>query len=160
MPRSNDDAGAAYAAPEPSKEIPILAYNNDVNINNNENDDDRLSQQTLPLPLPPEYAMIEINGNLIAPVEFPKGDTCLKIFGADKRVELGKLFLKGPGKTPMMILGNHELTGEVKKLDDPFCLMEKKYNEDVTPKQIESYQIIGIVKEKFLFENYPKAIMR
>jgi hypothetical protein len=59
-----------------------------------------------------------------------------------------------------MILGNHELTGKVVKLADPFCLMEKKYNESVTPKEIEAYQIIGIVREKFLFNNYPKAIMR
>jgi len=59
-----------------------------------------------------------------------------------------------------MILGSHQLTGEEKKIDDPFCLMEKKYKEGVTPKQIESYQIIGIVKKKFLFKNYPKVIMR
>ena len=59
-----------------------------------------------------------------------------------------------------MILGSHQVTGQVEKLEDHFCLMEKKYNDDVTPKQIESYQIIGIVKEKFLFKNYPKVIMR
>lgn len=63
-------------------------------------------------------------------------------------------------QTPVMILGNHQLTGQVEKLDDPYCLMEKKYNENVTPKQIEAYQIIGIVTEKLLFKNYPKAIMR
>ena len=60
----------------------------------------------------------------------------------------------------MMILGSHELKGEVVKLDVPFCLMEKTYDESVTPKQIKAYQIVGIVKEKFLFKNYPKVIMR
>jgi len=59
-----------------------------------------------------------------------------------------------------MILGNHELKGEVVSLKTPFCLMEKKYDETVKPKQIQAYQIKGIVKEKFLFKNYPKAIMR
>ena len=64
-----------------------------------------------------------------------------------------------------MILGSHQVTGHVEKLDDPFCLMEKKYKhtDDTSTskkKQIESYQIIGIVKEKFMFKNYPKVIMR
>ena len=62
-----------------------------------------------------------------------------------------------------MILGNHQLKGEVIKLKDPFCLMEKTYDESVTavtPKKIEAYQIKGLVTEKFLFKNYPKAIMR
>ncbi len=60
----------------------------------------------------------------------------------------------------MMILGNHELKGEVVKLKDPFCLMEKTYDESVTPKMIRAYQIKGLVTEKLLFKNYPKAIMR
>ena len=60
----------------------------------------------------------------------------------------------------MMILGNHELTGEEVSLKDPFCLMEKKYDESVTPKQIKAYQIIGMVHKKFLFKNYPKVIIR
>ena len=59
-----------------------------------------------------------------------------------------------------MILGNHQLKGEVVKLENSFCLMEKKYDESVTPKKIQAYQIIGIVTEKFLFKTYPKAIMR
>mmetsp|Transcript_26707 Transcript_26707/g.62413 ORF Transcript_26707/g.62413 Transcript_26707/m.62413 type:complete len:155 (-) Transcript_26707:939-1403(-) len=140
----------SYVAPETSKVIPVLAYNN--GSEDNDNDDESH--------LPPEYAMIELNGNLIAPVELPPGDTCRQIFGTDRRVELGKLYMQGPEKTPIMILGSHQLTGEEKKIDDPFCLMEKKYKEGVTPKQIESYQIIGIVKKKFLFKNYPKVIMR
>ena len=74
-------------------------------------------------------------------------------FHLDHRLLFGK-------QTPTMILGNHQLKGEVVKLKDPFCLMEKTYDESVTPKQIKAYQIIGIVTEKFLFKTYPKAIMR
>lgn len=59
-----------------------------------------------------------------------------------------------------MILGNHQLTGQIESLKKPFCLMEKKYKKGVTPKEIEAYQIIGIVQKKFLFKNYPKVIMR
>ena len=90
----NPDAAAAsgagkgntkkvYADPEPSKEIPVLAYRHD-------DDDDEGGHS------PPEYAMIELNGNLIPPVEFPPGETCLQIFGKDRTVELGKLYRKGP----------------------------------------------------------------
>eukprot|EP00533_Pseudo-nitzschia_delicatissima_P011087 CAMPEP_0116101416 /NCGR_PEP_ID=MMETSP0327-20121206/12800_1 /TAXON_ID=44447 /ORGANISM="Pseudo-nitzschia delicatissima, Strain B596" /LENGTH=134 /DNA_ID=CAMNT_0003593379 /DNA_START=110 /DNA_END=514 /DNA_ORIENTATION=- len=132
-------SATGFAAPEASKEIPVLAYDGGS---------------------PPEYAMIEVNGNLVPPVEFPPEDTCVQVFGKDRTVELGKLYRNGPEKTPMMILGNHQLTGEVVKLKDSFCLMEKKYDESVTPKKIEAYQIIGMVTEKFLFKNYPKAIMR
>lgn len=73
-----------------------------------------------------------------------------------------------------MIVGSHQLKGKVIKLKDPFCLMEKRYKVSDEPeskssssqpkkkkqKQIESYQIIGIVKEKYHFVTYPKVIMR
>ena len=74
-----------------------------------------------------------------------------------------------------MIVGSHQLKGKVIKLKDPFCLMEKRYTfiessdessslssqpKKKKQKQIESYQIIGIVKEKFHFVTYPKVIMR
>ncbi|MGK3755087.1 MAG: hypothetical protein ACI8RD_007396 [Bacillariaceae sp.] len=74
-----------------------------------------------------------------------------------------------------MIVGSHQLKGKVIKLKDPFCLMEKRYKvsdesesksssssqpKKKKQKQIESYQIIGIVKEKYHFVTYPKVIMR
>lgn len=69
----------AFAAPEASKEIPVLAYSHDGSS-------------------PPEYAMIELNGNLVPPVEFPPKDTCVQVFGKDRTVELGKLYRNGPEK--------------------------------------------------------------
>jgi hypothetical protein len=59
-----------------------------------------------------------------------------------------------------MILGNHQLKGTVEKLKESFCLMQKKYDENIEPKALDSYQIIGIVKQKYLFNSYPKVIMR
>lgn len=174
MSQTYNNEANGYVVPEKSKIIPIRSYQEDPknqirNGENNDNDDD-------PAAIPaPEYAMIELNGILISPVEFPTDDECRSVFGSDQRVELGKLYMVGPEKIPTMILGSHQLKGKVKKLKDPFCLMEKRYTNGTTDdgnnnnsnvglssssKQIESYQIIGIVKEKFLFETYPKAIMR
>ena len=42
---------------------------------------------------PPEWAMIELNGNLIAPMEFPTEDVSQPILGGEDRVELGSLEL-------------------------------------------------------------------
>ena len=67
------------ASPEASKEIPVLAYSSKSSS-------------------PPEYAMIEVNGNLIPPIEFPPEETCVQVFGKDRTVELGKLFRSGPDK--------------------------------------------------------------
>lgn len=44
---------------------------------------------------PPEWAMIELNGNLIAPVEYPTKETSQTVLGGEDQVELGKLDL-GP----------------------------------------------------------------
>lgn len=81
--KGNDEVSCL--ASEKSTVIPILAH-----TDSDDNGDE--------VNLPPEYAMIEVNGNLIAPVEFPPGDSCREIFGADRRVELGKLYMKGPEK--------------------------------------------------------------
>lgn len=70
-----------FAPPEASKEIPILSYHG------NSNDAS-----------PPEFSMIELNGNLIPPVEFPPEETCVRVFGKDRTVELGKLYREGPDK--------------------------------------------------------------
>lgn len=54
-----------------------------------------------------------------------------------------------------MILGSHQLKGKVETLKEPFCIMEKEYvNEKL------HYQVVGVVQEKLLFNQYPKIIMR
>lgn len=59
-------------------------------------------------------------------------------------------------KNPTLILGSHQLKGKTEKLKEPFSLMEKTYDEN----QELSYRVIGFVKQKFIFNQYPKVIMR
>lgn len=54
-----------------------------------------------------------------------------------------------------MILGTHELKGKVEKLKQPFCILEKQSDEENA-----SYEVTGVVKQKLLFNQYPKIIMR
>ena len=56
-----------------------------------------------------------------------------------------------------MILGSHQLKGKVEKLNEPFTVMEKQYDEH---QKLESYQVVGVVRQKHMFNQYPKAIMR
>ena len=54
-----------------------------------------------------------------------------------------------------MILGTHELKGEVVTLKEPLCVMRKrKRGQEV------NYTVVGVVTKKFLFNQYPKSIMR
>ena len=116
----------------------------------------------------PEYAMIELNGELISPVEFPTSQECQSIFDSHGVVELGKLYFDDNTKNPVMILGNHQLKGSIEKLKDPFCLFEKIYGDDDdndnddgnNSKSLRSYNIKGMITTKYLFNNYPKVIMR
>ena len=61
-------------------------------------------------------------------------------------------------KVPMMTLGSHQLKGKVEKLKEPFNVMEKVYDEN--QQTLKCYKIIGIVKERLIFNQYPKVIMR
>jgi hypothetical protein len=42
---------------------------------------------------PPQWALIELNGELIGPIEFPTKEKSVEILGHEDRVELGKLQL-------------------------------------------------------------------
>ena len=80
-----------------------------------------------------------------------------------------------------MILGTHQLKGKIEILDEPFCVMEKQAKcdgndddadavmDDVEADELllsssssskTSYNIVGIIRRKFLFNQYPKTIMR
>jgi hypothetical protein len=56
-----------------------------------------------------------------------------------------------------MILGSHQLKGKVEQLKEPFCVMEKQYDEN---QQLQAYLVVGVVKQKLMFNQYPKVIMR
>lgn len=55
-----------------------------------------------------------------------------------------------------MVLGSHELKGEVMTLKEPFCVMRKRKREEDTV----DYSVVGVVTKKLLFNQYPKSIMR
>jgi Ctf8 len=76
-----------------------------------------------------------------------------------------------------MILGTHQLTGKIETLKEPFCVMERRRgssssnpeametendyeNENQERSNQTSFHIVGVVRRKFLFNQYPKSIMR
>jgi len=141
-----------------------------------------LTQETRRIPIsskhsdPPEWSMLELNGTLIPPVELPTREAATDILGADGRVELGRLQIGPDGKvgcktlkqnslsaiahipqTPLMILGSHQLKGKVETLKQPFALLEKCYDEN---DELCRFEVKGVVRQKILFDQYPKVIMR
>mmetsp|Transcript_24795 Transcript_24795/g.44855 ORF Transcript_24795/g.44855 Transcript_24795/m.44855 type:complete len:120 (+) Transcript_24795:60-419(+) len=105
----------------------------------------------------PEWALIELNGELVPPTDVPKEQTDKdddNLVESD-RMELGSLKFTPEG-TPIIIVGSHELKGEVVTLKEPFCVMNKKRKRD---ENVE-YTVVGVVTKKLLFTNYPKTIMR
>jgi len=54
-----------------------------------------------------------------------------------------------------MTVGSHELNGKIEALKQPFAVMKKRKLEETT-----EYEIVGVVTKKFLFDQYPKSIMR
>lgn len=103
MSQTDNNEANGYVVPEKSKIIPIRSYKEDPKnqIRNGENNDNTDDPAAIPAP---EYAMIELNGILISPVEFPTDDECRSVFGSDQRVELGKLYMVGPEKVSVKFL--------------------------------------------------------
>ena len=55
-----------------------------------------------------------------------------------------------------MTVGSHELKGKVVDLKQKFAVLKKtKETEEGT-----SYEVVGVVSKKLLFDEYPKCIMR
>jgi Ctf8 len=70
-----------------------------------------------------------------------------------------------------MIIGTHELRGIVVKLTQPFVVLQKSVgaqrdtNATIAPDSIDNasttaYHMVGVVRYKLLFNQYPKTIMR
>lgn len=57
-----------------------------------------------------------------------------------------------------MVLGSHQLKGKTENLKDEFFVMEKEYSESTGA--LESYRVVGVIKTKYMFNQYPKVIMR
>ncbi|KAL9183459.1 hypothetical protein ACHAXT_004315 [Thalassiosira profunda] len=117
-----------------------------------------------------EWVMLELNGELMkpltesqrAPGNAPDADD------SRRRVELGSVKFDADG-APTLIIGNHELKGNAINLKEPFAVLKKRKasqitaEEDATKLKSESgvqLQVVGVVKKKLMFDQYPKSIMR
>lgn len=56
---------------------------------------------------------------------------------------------------PIMIVGTHELKGEIVNLKESFCVIKKRRRAGNV-----DFQVVGIVTKKLRFNQYPKSIMR
>lgn len=73
--------------------------------------------------MPPDYAMIELNGQLLPPVEFPTADECRTVLGGGNAddaddatgavVELGQLQLDGDNQV-LRLSGDNAVVGQSK----------------------------------------------
>ena len=54
-----------------------------------------------------------------------------------------------------MTVGSHELKGSIETLKQPFAVMKKCKRVANT-----DYEIVGVITKKYLFDQYPKSIMR
>eukprot|EP00804_Cyclotella_cryptica_P020718 CCRYP_003506-RA/>CCRYP_003506-RA protein AED:0.43 eAED:0.43 QI:141/1/1/1/1/1/2/1719/151 len=127
-----------------------------------------------------EWVMIELNGELLKPLDEPPGQTSsssLKRDGADsesRQIELGSVQFDSAG-VPTIIIGNHQLKGTSVTLKDPFAVLRKRKVSETQSDEssvLESklmkrhggakvqYEVAGIVKKKLIFDQYPKSIMR
>jgi hypothetical protein len=102
---------------EPSVMIPIY-YNHPVVVrgssHKNQEEKENAAIQSLPpamtlttptktplktttesIPLPPEWALVELNGELLAPIELPDADSTRRILGQVGQMELGLVKLQG-----------------------------------------------------------------
>lgn len=114
-----------------------------------------------------EWTILELNGELIVPSELPSLDNpqqMTTIVGPGE-VELGTLRFEDE-KTPVLIVGTHELKGSIQHMKQPFCVFEKERGvASTTTTTTEDdfdvkYKVVGSISTKLLFNNYPKTIMR
>jgi Ctf8 len=149
---------------------------------NDSNENDTNNQHTIN-----EWAMIEINGELFVPPSATTNKTTnntTTIFDITNRIELGSIsFIDSndhTSKIPIMILGTHELRGTIVELVQPFLCLQKQHHQSSLASSVvhdnfntgnhnnnietttttTSFDIMGVVKYKLVFNQYPKTIMR
>lgn len=146
-------------------------------------------QQKMIIPINPpggarpsmEWVILELNGELAKPLDESRLMPQAKASMDDKhdvsnnikrRVELGSVKFDADGG-PTLIIGNHELKGKAIKLKEPFAVLRKRKAtcESNSADEAESeskrmktlggvqLEVVGIVKKKLMFDQYPKSIM-
>eukprot|EP00590_Aulacoseira_subarctica_P011753 CAMPEP_0172426654 /NCGR_PEP_ID=MMETSP1064-20121228/38526_1 /TAXON_ID=202472 /ORGANISM="Aulacoseira subarctica , Strain CCAP 1002/5" /LENGTH=127 /DNA_ID=CAMNT_0013170385 /DNA_START=236 /DNA_END=619 /DNA_ORIENTATION=+ len=127
--------------------------------------------------------MIELNGEILPPLNGYLNNSTNSTNETSSTVELG--LIRFENNMPIMIVGSHELRGKVEKLAMPFVVMRKilstsdefqnisskddNNNKDTSkindPHVISnnvrtSYEVAAIIRRKFIFTEYPNAIIR
>jgi hypothetical protein len=125
-----------------------------------------------------EWVMLELNGELLKPLDDKSSGTTSSQTTVDnlrRRVELGSVKFDKDG-APTLIIGNHELKGTAIILKEPFAVLRKRkaklisQHDDVDLVSGEStllksqckthLEVVGVVKKKLMFDQYPKSMMR
>ena len=103
----------------------------------------------------PKWVLLELNGQLLSPT--PSSTTSVV---AEDGTELGMISFDNG--TPVIVVGTHEIRGKIEKLPKPFLVLRKgTANKTDSGETGEAVVVIeGIIEEKFLFNSYPKTIMR
>jgi hypothetical protein len=124
-----------------------------------------------------EWVMLELNGELLKPLDDESSTSQTTVNNLKRRVELGSVKFDSDG-APTLIIGNHELKGTAIILKEPFAVLRKRrskkiyqHDDDVDLVFDESLlskshckkthlEVVGIVKKKLMFDQYPKSMMR
>lgn len=122
--------------------------------------------------------MLELNGELLKPLDDESSGTTSSQRTVDnlrRRVELGSVKFDVDG-APTLIIGNHELKGTAIILKEPFAVLRKRKAKQITQHNdvdwvsgestlLKSHckthlEVVGVVKKKLMFDQYPKSMMR
>jgi hypothetical protein len=191
--------------------VPSRSYQDDIDDRDHETGCSRHKPQPQQHQLQ-EWAMIEINGELLLPPTTTSTTTMndgtaaisgtgrTTLFDTRRNIELGSISFEAcqtagnvrnqnqlpPPVIPIMIIGTHELRGKIIELPQPFLCLQKHIHDPgqshnnssnvdamplaehetdpdtatTTTTNATEYVIRGIVKYKFIFNQYPKTIMR
>ncbi|GMI21452.1 hypothetical protein TrCOL_g3123 [Triparma columacea] len=105
----------------------------------------------------PKLGMIELNGTLLSPSVSLSTSTL---------TELGLFYLDGQSKCPTLVVGTHKIKGRRVGLKKGMLVCRKMGGEGGKggggglAEVKGGVEIVGVIEEKFLFDSYPKTIMR
>jgi Ctf8 len=63
-------------------------------------------------------------------------------------------------KTPILVVGTHELQGVVQELAEPFVCLQAGSSASNAQNATNKYTVTGVVRRKLLFNQYPKTLLR
>ncbi|KAI8350380.1 hypothetical protein BD560DRAFT_337620 [Blakeslea trispora] len=73
-------------------------------------------------------------------------------------LEVGDLTLEGD--SAVLITGHHRLVGKKAKLSKPLAVMHKKQKEPDSMEEGTAYEVVTLLKEKYIFSGRPGLIVQ